>query len=80
MAFNHEKLKVYQKEELSQILRMLVGLRRSWLTSPRVVRDERSEYGEVPVAGGDDGTRGGDLGERVLFNHEKLDVYRVSIG
>ena len=33
-----------EKEELSQILRMLVGLRRSWAQSGRVVREDSAEY------------------------------------
>ena len=33
-----------EKEELSQILRMLVGLRRSWSKTTQVVREERAEY------------------------------------
>ena len=33
-----------EKEELSQILRMLVGLRKSWSNTPPVVREERAEY------------------------------------
>ena len=36
MALNHENLKVYQ--------RMLVGLRKSWAHSGRVVREDSAEY------------------------------------
>jgi len=39
---------VCEKEELSQILCMLVGLRRSWSKSPQVVREESVEYGTTP--------------------------------
>ena len=33
-----------EKEELSQVLRMLVGLRKSWSPSGRVVREDSVEY------------------------------------
>jgi four helix bundle protein len=33
-----------EKEELSQILRMLVGLRKSWASSAQVVREGSAEY------------------------------------
>ncbi len=33
-----------EKEELSQILRMLVGLRKSWAQSGAVVREDSAEY------------------------------------
>ena len=33
-----------EKEELSQILRMLVGLRKSWSSSRQVVREGAAEY------------------------------------
>ncbi len=66
-----------EKDELSQILRMLVGLRKSWGASATVVREVPAEYstqGEKSVASLDK-----DCGERVLFRHETLDVYRVAI-
>ena len=33
-----------EKEELSQILRMLVGLRKSWAQSGQVLREDRAQY------------------------------------
>lgn len=65
-----------EKEELSQILRMLVGLRKSWARSARVVRAERAEY-EVGLAA--DKARDKSFGERALFHHETLDVYKVGL-
>jgi len=66
-----------EKEELSQILRMLVGLRKSWAHPVRGVREEPEEY-EVPGKGIDK-ARDKGIEERVLFHHETLDVYRVAI-
>ena len=39
-----------EKEELSQILRMLVGLRKSWAGSAHVVREDCAEYEAVDKA------------------------------
>lgn len=41
-----------EKNDLSQILRMLAGLRRSWSNTTQVVREERAEYG-LEGGGGD---------------------------
>jgi four helix bundle protein len=76
-----------EKEELSQILRMLVGLRRSWSRAAQVVKEERAEYGMGLRGGGDDEAqdKACDKGldkvreEKILFHHERLDVYRVAI-
>jgi len=70
-----------EKEDLSQILRMLVGLRSSWSNTTQAVREERAEYGS-PSAGIDkarDKARDKVCREKVLFHHETLDVYRVAI-
>jgi hypothetical protein len=82
-----------EKEELSQILRMLVGLRKSWASTAHVVREGSAEYstqgkgidearhkdsGEG-IDEARDKARDKDFGERVLFHHETLDVYRVAI-
>lgn len=65
-----------EKEELSQILRMLVGLRRSWAKTTQVVREGHTEY---KVGSGGDKARDKVCGEKVLFHHETLDVYRVAL-
>ena len=70
-----------EKEELSQILRMLVGLRKSWARSGLVVREESAEYstqGEW-IDKARDKARDKDSRERVLFHHETLDVYKVGL-
>ena len=70
-----------EKEELSQILRMLVGLRKSWASSAHVVREGSGEY-SAPGEGVDkapDKARDKDSGERALFHHETLDVYKVGM-
>jgi four helix bundle protein len=69
------------KEGLAHILRMLVGLRRSWLRPAVAEGPER--YGEGLGPPWDD-TSHADIGEgetqhRVLFHHEELDAYRVSL-
>jgi len=66
-----------EKEELSQILRMLVGLRKSWASTAHVVREGSPEYSTQGK--GDDKARDKDSGDRVLFHHETLDVYKVAI-
>lgn len=68
------KLVYAEKEELSQILRMLVGLRRSWAKMPCTVREETAEYGANV-----DEARDKDAGKTVLFHHEALDVYQVAV-
>ena len=62
-----------EKEELSQILRMLVGLRKSWARSAYVVREDCAEYEAV------DRARDEREGDKPLFHHETLDVYKVAI-
>jgi four helix bundle protein len=66
-----------EKDELSQIMRMLVGLRKSWASTAHVVREGSEEYSTH--GNGIETVRDRDSGERALFNHETLDVYRVSI-
>jgi four helix bundle protein len=61
------------KEELSQILRMLVGLRKAWTRSARVVREDCADYEGIDKARDKDGE------EKPLFHHETLDVYKVGI-
>ena len=77
------KLVASEKEDLSEILRMLVGLRRAWSRSPQVLKEGRVEYGEASATGPDDAVcdKAHDkaCGEDVLFHHETLDVYRVAI-
>jgi four helix bundle protein len=72
-----------EKEELSQIMRMLVGLRRSWSGAGQVVREELAEYGMGSRDGKDDEVfdkaRDKVWEEKILFHHERLDVYRVAI-
>ena len=70
-----------EKEELSQILRMQVGLRKSWANTAHVVREESAEY-STQGEGIDkdcDKVRDKDCGEKVQFHHERLDVYRVAM-
>jgi four helix bundle protein len=66
-----------EKEELSQILRMLVGLRKSWASTAHVVREESAQY-STP-GDGIDKARDKEEGEKPLFHHETLDVYKVAI-
>jgi four helix bundle protein len=78
-----------EKEELAEILRMLVGLRKSWARVANIVRDESAWYGstgagsddacEEPVDKARDEARDEHYGGKVLFHHEKLDVYKVGI-
>lgn len=65
-----------EKKELSQILRMLVGLRKSWVKAAQTIREEPAEY-KTGLGSGKACDK--VLEEKVLFNHEALDVYRVSI-
>ncbi|MFA6294475.1 MAG: four helix bundle protein, partial [Victivallales bacterium] len=67
---------ISEKEELSQILRMLVGLRRSWSTPAQVVSEGSEEYGTDKVC---DINCAGEAEKHVFFHHEKLDVYRFAI-
>ncbi len=82
MALHHKNRNAYtEKEELSQILRMLVGLRKSWASSAHVVREEPADYEAVDKARDkacDKACDKGD-GDKPLFHHETLDVYRVGI-
>jgi four helix bundle protein len=66
-----------EKEELSQILRMLVGLRKSWASTAHVVREGSEEY-STP-GDGIDKARDKEEGGKPLFHHETLDVYKVAI-
>ncbi len=66
-----------EKEELSQILRMLVGLRKSWESSAPVVREGSAEY--TTQGEESDKARDENFAERVRFHHETLDVYKVSM-
>ncbi|MGI5870158.1 MAG: four helix bundle protein [Kiritimatiellia bacterium] len=70
-----------EKEELSQVLRMLVGLRKSWAQSTRGVRENDADYS---VGGGEfnkahDKIRNKEEEAHPLFHHETLDVYKTSI-
>jgi four helix bundle protein len=70
-----------EKEELSQTVRMLVGLRKAWAGSAHVIREESAEYA-TPGDGIDkarDKARDKDFREKVLFHHETLDVYKVGM-
>lgn len=53
-----------EKKDLSGILHMLIGLRRSWSNAAQLAREEEAEYGNK---------------HECLFNHETLDVYRTAI-
>ena len=66
-----------EKEKLSQILRMLVGLRKSWEKTSQVVREDRAEYSASGSVFDKDCDREG-MG-KPLFHHERLDVYKVAI-
>ncbi len=63
-----------EKLEVSQVARMLVGLRRSWSRLAHGVREDCGDYG-AGDEWGDKRLEGAD----VLFHHETLDVYRLSI-
>lgn len=58
-----------EKGELSQILRMLMGLRKSVARSAQVVREHSVGY-----EGSDEDGKG-----KPIFSHETLDVYQVSL-
>ena len=60
---NHEQHHI-EKVELLEVMKMLVGLRRSWITMPNTLKEARGAYGDSPEA---------------LFNHEKMDIYQVSL-
>jgi four helix bundle protein len=53
-----------EKVALSQSVRMLVGLRKSWSPTPSCVREDEEGYG---------------VEDKILFHHERLDVYRVAL-
>ena len=70
-----------EKDETSQILRMMVGLKKSWTQSAGMVREHDSDYSSD---GGDldkahDKARDKEGEEKPLFHHETLDVYKASI-
>ena len=56
-----------QKEQLCEIVKMLVGLRKSWAAGE--LREESPEYG-----GGEGWAQSGPL-----FGHERLDVYQTAL-
>jgi hypothetical protein len=69
-----------EKQELSRLVKMLVGLRRAW--SAKTVREEAGEYDAG--GGGNDGACDkaydkGEEGRDELFHHEQLDMYRVGL-
>jgi four helix bundle protein len=70
-----------RKQELVEIYRMLIGLRRSW--SGNVVRDGGVIYGETDDAAGASSVTEAKNQERqeapVRFGHERLDIYRLSL-
>jgi len=66
-----------EKEELSQILRMLVGLRKSWASRALTVGEDTLEYGAAYEE--TDKARDEDWSGKPLFSHETLDVYRVAL-
>jgi len=78
-----------EKQELSQTLRMLVGLRKSWAQSGRLVREDSAEYStqgdgidkarDKACDKARDKARDKEGGEKTLFHHETLDVYKVGI-
>lgn len=70
-----------EKEELSQILRMLVGLRKSWAGSAHVVREECTEYSTQRecLDKARDKACDKDEDEKPLFHHETLDVCKVGL-
>ena len=65
-----------EKEELSQILRMLVGLRKTWMRTTGFIREDRMEYKMDSLS---DKVCDKAEEEKVLFHHEKLDVYWLAI-
>jgi len=66
-----------EKEELSQILRMLVGLKKSWAKSTMTVREDNVKYSTGD--GGNDKV-GDTIGSHEpLFHHETLNVYRAAL-
>ena len=72
-----------EKKALSQILKMLVGLRKSWAGSEWVVKEDRANYevgsdiDEAPHIGGAGCDK--DSRSNPLFHHETLDVYQVAL-
>lgn len=59
-----------EKQRVCEITKMLVGLRRAWSeSSESVLREEHTEY-SVEAEPSE---------AQPLFNHERLDVYRVSL-
>jgi four helix bundle protein len=70
-----------EKEELSEILRMLVGLRKSWAQSESLVREDSVEYSTQRngIDKARDNARDKEGRAQPLLHHETLDVYRVGI-
>ena len=73
------------KVDLSQIFRMLVGLRKAWSSRVMTVREDEVEY-NAEQCGIDKGCDKGDdkggkmgMGGTILFHHEGLDVYRIAL-
>lgn len=66
-----------EKEFLSQIFKMLIGLRRSWLP---IVKEEHTEYG-IETENTRDIVEAHDKEKmkRIFFHHERLDVYSVAL-
>jgi four helix bundle protein len=62
-----------EKEGLSQIVRMMVGLRNTWSQPAHVIRENGPGYETMEPA------RDNGAGEKPLFHHETLDVYKVSL-
>jgi four helix bundle protein len=66
-GFVDESIVQAEKRELSQIVRMLVGLKKSWERQDQVMREDRAEYATE------------NSRDDILFHHETLDVYRASL-
>ena len=62
-----ESLVDSEKEELSQLLKMLIGLRHTWASD--AVREDPPAYGSKEGSGDSE----------ALFHHETLDVYNVAL-
>ena len=66
-----------EKDELSQLLKMMIGLRRTWASD--VVKEDRAEYDAGPERKRSEAVCDGRVQEHVLFHHETLDVYSVAL-
>jgi len=62
------------KDELSQIFRMMMGLRRSWSNSSMSLKEEQREYSTKPIKSETISNA------KPFFHHETLDIYQVAIG